>query len=305
MKGGVEAGDLRHPGMPSPERLDQRDLARQVLGDVRPIRRSSASSFGVTRSGPSAACRAPPGVRPPRPTGRPVALRANPAATDRRAVVGGGEAARGPTGVRRIVDAEGRAGQTDAIDLSIQPRPQRLARLVHREPDVDEPPLMVRMDGEVITHYSLPFGGVSRGVNQPLTKVWPLWCSEFVGTALLVGLGCSLVILDFGSASPVAASCPTPASAGRSPASSSAASGAHRHLARGRDQRRAHQSGGDARLPARGPDDRPGGPGLRACSAGGRHGRSDSSPAVGCDRGERRLRGHRSRTGRALDRGVG
>lgn len=37
---------------------------------------------------------------------------------------------------------------------------------------------------------------------------WPLWCSEFIGTALLVGLGCSLVILDFGVASPVAALLP-------------------------------------------------------------------------------------------------
>lgn len=35
------------------------------------------------------------------------------------------------------------------------------------------------------------------------TKAWPLWCSEFVGTALLVALGCSLVILDFGTSSPV------------------------------------------------------------------------------------------------------
>ena len=41
-------------------------------------------------------------------------------------------------------------------------------------------------------------------------RAWPLWCSEFVGTALLVGLGCSLVILDFGGASPVAAFLPDP-----------------------------------------------------------------------------------------------
>ncbi len=34
-------------------------------------------------------------------------------------------------------------------------------------------------------------------------KVWPLWCSEFIGTALLVGVGCSLVILDFGASSRV------------------------------------------------------------------------------------------------------
>ena len=40
------------------------------------------------------------------------------------------------------------------------------------------------------------------------SKVWPLWCSELVGTALLVGVGCSFVILDFGQGSPVLALVP-------------------------------------------------------------------------------------------------
>jgi aquaporin Z len=39
-------------------------------------------------------------------------------------------------------------------------------------------------------------------------RAWPLWCSELVGTALLVGVGCSLVILDFGASSPVVALLP-------------------------------------------------------------------------------------------------
>src|SRR5512140_3562400 len=39
-------------------------------------------------------------------------------------------------------------------------------------------------------------------------KVWPLWVSELVGTALLVGVGCSFVILDFGAGSPVVARLP-------------------------------------------------------------------------------------------------
>ncbi len=39
-------------------------------------------------------------------------------------------------------------------------------------------------------------------------RAWPLWCAELVGTALLVGVGCSLVILDFGASSPVAAILP-------------------------------------------------------------------------------------------------
>jgi aquaporin Z len=38
----------------------------------------------------------------------------------------------------------------------------------------------------------------------PPRKLWPLWCAELVGTALLVAIGCSLVILDFGTGSPVA-----------------------------------------------------------------------------------------------------
>jgi aquaporin Z len=37
-----------------------------------------------------------------------------------------------------------------------------------------------------------------------LPKEWTLWCSELVGTALLVAVGCSIVIVDFGTGSPVA-----------------------------------------------------------------------------------------------------
>jgi len=42
----------------------------------------------------------------------------------------------------------------------------------------------------------------------PRPKVWPLWGSELVGTALLVAVGCSFVVLDFGAGSPVAALVP-------------------------------------------------------------------------------------------------
>lgn len=41
-------------------------------------------------------------------------------------------------------------------------------------------------------------------------KAWPLWLAECVGTALLVAVGCSVVILDFGASSPVAALLPDP-----------------------------------------------------------------------------------------------
>lgn len=46
--------------------------------------------------------------------------------------------------------------------------------------------------------------------HPPTLRAWPLWLSEFVGTALLVAVGCSFVILDFGSGSPVAALLPDP-----------------------------------------------------------------------------------------------
>lgn len=39
-------------------------------------------------------------------------------------------------------------------------------------------------------------------------RTWPLFVSELVGTALLVAAGCSLVVLDFGTGSPVAAALP-------------------------------------------------------------------------------------------------
>lgn len=42
--------------------------------------------------------------------------------------------------------------------------------------------------------------------SQP--KAWPLWVAELVGTALLVAVGCSFVILDFGAGSPVIAHLP-------------------------------------------------------------------------------------------------
>ena len=50
--------------------------------------------------------------------------------------------------------------------------------------------------------------GASRQSARTLPKAWPLWCSELVGTALLVLGGCSFVILDFGAGSPVVALLP-------------------------------------------------------------------------------------------------
>lgn len=38
----------------------------------------------------------------------------------------------------------------------------------------------------------------------PPAKVWPVLAAEFVGTALLVAVGCSFVVLDFGAGSPAA-----------------------------------------------------------------------------------------------------
>jgi aquaporin Z len=50
-------------------------------------------------------------------------------------------------------------------------------------------------------------GSVPRD-DSPLRNVWPLWGAELVGTALLVAVGCSFVVLDFGAGSPVAALLP-------------------------------------------------------------------------------------------------
>ncbi len=41
-----------------------------------------------------------------------------------------------------------------------------------------------------------------------IRRAWPLWTSEFVGTATLVAVGCSAVVLNFGAGSPVAALVP-------------------------------------------------------------------------------------------------
>jgi aquaporin Z len=54
-----------------------------------------------------------------------------------------------------------------------------------------------------------PAGRTGRAGGQPPPKTWPLWLSELVGTALLVAAGCSLVVVDFGAGSPVAAALPS------------------------------------------------------------------------------------------------
>lgn len=53
--------------------------------------------------------------------------------------------------------------------------------------------------------------GAEPGPRKPAArpKAWPLWLSELVGTALLVAVGCSFVILDFGAGSPIAAAVPS------------------------------------------------------------------------------------------------
>ena len=41
-------------------------------------------------------------------------------------------------------------------------------------------------------------------------KIWRLYLSEFIGTALLIGVGVSFVILDFGKGSPIVSLIPSP-----------------------------------------------------------------------------------------------
>jgi len=47
--------------------------------------------------------------------------------------------------------------------------------------------------------------------KPPIKHLWRLFAAEFIGTALLVAVGVSIVILDFGKGSPVAALVPDPA----------------------------------------------------------------------------------------------
>jgi aquaporin Z len=47
--------------------------------------------------------------------------------------------------------------------------------------------------------------------KPPIKHLWKLFVAEFVGTALLVAVGVSIVILDFGEGSPVVALLPDPA----------------------------------------------------------------------------------------------
>lgn len=54
---------------------------------------------------------------------------------DRRAVIGGGQAPRGLRFSPWIVDDEGCAPQTDAIDLRVEPAQERCAGLIDREAD--------------------------------------------------------------------------------------------------------------------------------------------------------------------------
>jgi aquaporin Z len=46
--------------------------------------------------------------------------------------------------------------------------------------------------------------------NQKLPMPWTLFFSEFIGTALLLGVGLSVVIVDFGSSSPIVHLIPSP-----------------------------------------------------------------------------------------------
>lgn len=49
----------------------------------------------------------------------------------------------------------------------------------------------------------------TRPAPRPRPRTWPLLVSELVGTALLVAVGCSLVVVAFGAGSPVVAALPS------------------------------------------------------------------------------------------------
>jgi len=157
VKGGVEARHLRQPGMPPPERLDQLDLARQVIGVVR---RDAAQFREQPRRDPFRR-RMPHAVHHAvahGPDRREDRLLLQPAQQEihRRAVVGGGHADGRPRLSRRLAGGQIRAAQTDAIDLPGQPPPRPCARLKHREPDARRSAVDGQDAGQRRFHESVP-----------------------------------------------------------------------------------------------------------------------------------------------------
>src|SRR5450432_2512012 len=136
VKRGVEAGHLRQLRMTLLERLDQRDLARQVLGVIR----RNAAQFreqlrrDALRGGMLHAMHDAMPYRLDQREGREC-LEQVQQEIRCRTMVGGSKAARGLRFCSWIVDDQIRTAQTDAIDLSIELPAQRLARLVGRKPD--------------------------------------------------------------------------------------------------------------------------------------------------------------------------
>jgi len=120
--------------MPLPERLDQPDLAGQMIGGIRRAAvqlreqlRRDPLRFGMLHAMHHAVSR--------RFDRRKDRLRLEPVQqkTHRRAVVGG-KAAGALWFSSRIVDDQIRAARTDAIDLPVEPPPRRFACLIHRKP---------------------------------------------------------------------------------------------------------------------------------------------------------------------------
>jgi hypothetical protein len=135
MKRRVEACHLGQFRMALPERLDQLDVTRQVIGAIgrnaaqfREQFRRDPLGFGTRHAVHDAASRGP--------DRREYRLRFEPVQKKPCgfAVIGGGKSAR-TLFSSRIGDGQSCAAQADAIDLPIEPPQRRFGCFVHREPD--------------------------------------------------------------------------------------------------------------------------------------------------------------------------
>ena len=122
------------------ERLDQRDLAGQMFGRVGRDAvqfvqqlRGDALGLEVLHAVDDAMSHSPDRCED--------RLRFEPVEQEirGRAVVGGGQRARRRRGSAGVVDPERRIAYTDAIDLAVESAPERVACLVHREPNARRP----------------------------------------------------------------------------------------------------------------------------------------------------------------------
>ena len=166
VKRGVKACHLTQLRMPTPERLDQSDLARQVIGGVR----RDAVQFGEQLGRDPLWLGMLHAVHHAVSCGadrREDRLRLEPLEqeTHRSTVIAGGKAAGAGRCSSGVVDDQIRAAQTDAIDLATETPPRRFAGLIHREADARRSAVDRQDAGQRRFHRSTP-------VTKPPVHPW-------------------------------------------------------------------------------------------------------------------------------------